>query len=118
LWSDAEWRDEAKMLARIADLLRPRNAPALAAAAAKGSGVRPSTAAEMAGRTVRLYAEAILARPASPAGESGSRSDSSRSDRRSGLAVALRRLAATPTARVMSRLTPARVRKALKARLR
>jgi len=114
LWSDAEWREEAKMLARIADLLRPQNAASLAAAAANGTRVKPSTAAEMAGRTVRLYAEAILARPASPAGEG----DASRSDRRSGLAAALRRLAATPTARVMSRLTPARVRKALKARLR
>ena len=114
LWSDAEWRDEARMLARIVTLLHPPNAAALAAAATRGSAVKPSTAAEMAARTLNLYAEAILARPPLPSGEGAS----SPSGGSSALAAALRRLAATPTARMMSRITPARVRKALKARLR
>src|SRR6185295_8479348 len=49
-WSLDEWRDEAKMLARIADIVAPENAGALAAAAARALLVPRQDAATMAER--------------------------------------------------------------------
>ena len=114
LWTDAEWRDEALMLARIVEILAPRNAATLDAAAAKGLTIQPASMTEMAASTVRVYSDAIRAPLRSPSGDEVS----VRSRRRGGLASALRRFAATPPVRMMSRLAPARVRRALKARLR
>jgi glycosyltransferase involved in cell wall biosynthesis len=114
LWTDAEWREEARMLARIEELVAPGNAPALAAAAARGPQVRLSSPDEMAASTLGLYAKAILGAAAASSGDGAP----ARSARRGRLGAALRRWAASPTARVMSRLAPSRVRRALKARLK
>jgi hypothetical protein len=96
------------------ELLAPGSASALAAASARGKTVRLSSPAEMAAATLHLYSGAVLAAPASSSSENAL----PRSGRRGRIRATLRRWAATPTARMMSRLAPARVRKALKARLR
>jgi glycosyltransferase involved in cell wall biosynthesis len=112
LWTDSEWRDEARMLARMLELVAPPHAGPLAASAARGRAVKQASPEEMAAKTLRIYSE-VKSRPAStprPDGKSASSAE--------GIAATMRRLAATPAVRMMSRLTPARVRKALKARLR
>ena len=55
LWTDAEWRDEARMLARMVDLVAPENAGALAAAASRGPAIAQPSPADMAARTLRVY---------------------------------------------------------------
>lgn len=55
LWTEAEWRSEAAMLVRIAALLEPADAPALAAAAERARTARRPTLADMAQRTLALY---------------------------------------------------------------
>lgn len=94
LWNEAEWRDEAAMLARILELVGAANAEALVAAAACARGMPQPTLVEMAGRTLALY------------------------DRTSAVTPAASRLRQTLPGRLLSRFTPARVRKALRSRLR
>ena len=65
-WTDDEWRDEAKMLARINAVVAPENAAALAAAAASAGGVPQPTLAAMAERTLAHYDAAVAARAARP----------------------------------------------------
>ena len=54
-WTDGEWRDEQRMLARIADVVAPENASVLAAAAQCASRVPQSSLASMAERTLAHY---------------------------------------------------------------
>jgi hypothetical protein len=65
----------------------------------------------MAAQTLRIYSGVKASAPDSPSSEGTAANGG-------GLVSTMRRLAAMPTIRKMSRLTPARVRKALKARLR
>jgi hypothetical protein len=95
----------------MVELVAPAGALALAAAGAKGKAVKQSPPTEMAARTLRIYSEV------KPSAHDSPSSDATAADA-GGLASTMRRLAAMPTIRRMSRLTPARVRKALKARLR
>jgi glycosyltransferase involved in cell wall biosynthesis len=137
VWTEDEWRDEARMLARTAALLEPANAESLAAAARRGRAVAPAAPSEMAAQTLRLYDAAAavavtsfapfdtvrlreasdLAEPASyavgapPAPPAAARL-------RERLAAAVQRLAATRPGRLLNRLAPARMRNAAKARRR
>jgi hypothetical protein len=61
LWTDDEWRDEAKMLARIAELVAPANDAALAAASECARRVPQATLAAMADRTLARYDAAMVA---------------------------------------------------------
>ena len=63
VWTDEEWRDEARMLERIRDLVAPGSAAALAAAAQRALACPQPTVAAMAERTLELYDRA-LATPA------------------------------------------------------
>jgi len=99
LWSEPEWRDEARMLARMGELLAPGSAAALAAAAERARAAPQPTLAAMAERTLRLYAEAARARAPE-------------------IAPAVAGMPATRLRRVLHRLTPARLRGAVKARSR
>jgi hypothetical protein len=58
-WTDAEWRDEAAMLARIAALLAPANRLALAASAECARRVPLASPAAMARSTLALYDAAM-----------------------------------------------------------
>ena len=58
-WTDDEWRDEAKMLARIDAVVAPENAAALAVAAECAGRVLQPTLAAMAERTLAHYDTAI-----------------------------------------------------------
>jgi glycosyltransferase involved in cell wall biosynthesis len=60
-WTDDEWRDEAKMLSRMAAVVAPENAAALAIASECARGVAQPTLASMAERTLAHY-DAIVAR--------------------------------------------------------
>jgi glycosyltransferase involved in cell wall biosynthesis len=141
-WTDDEWRDEARMLARMATLIAPANAEALAAAARRGRAVVQASPSEMAARTLRLYDAAAATgaattfRPFEPARLREAPGDVERMPGagalgappvspevaatrfRLRLAATVHRLAATPPGRLLYRLTPARMRGALKARLR
>ncbi len=55
LWTDAEWRSDDAMLARIVDLVDPGNGDALAAAAQRARAVVQPTLAAMAERTLAQY---------------------------------------------------------------
>jgi glycosyltransferase involved in cell wall biosynthesis len=58
-WTDEEWRDEAKILARIAAAVAPENSGALAAASDCAGRVPQPTLAAMAERTLAHYDRAI-----------------------------------------------------------
>jgi glycosyltransferase involved in cell wall biosynthesis len=153
LWTEAEWRDDASMLARITELVAPENAAALAAAGARARAIPQATLSEMATRTLEMYdaaSAAALSRAkpldrarlrdalgytpwvppavAAPASAPASAAvpattpESAEPDgfampgvRAATLGVALRE---TLPGRVLRRLVPARVRQAIKARLR
>jgi glycosyltransferase involved in cell wall biosynthesis len=55
LWTEAEWRDEAKMLARIMALVAPGDAAVLGAAGERARAVPQPTLANMAARTLDIY---------------------------------------------------------------
>jgi hypothetical protein len=55
IWSEAEWRDDSRMLARIESLVAPENAGALAAAAASARDVPIPAVAAMTQQTLALY---------------------------------------------------------------
>ena len=142
-WTDAEWRSEESMLARIADILAPANAEAFSAAAERARAMPRQTLANMAERTVALYdascaAERVLhaapfpavrvrdalgyvpwsppclAPPASPLPISAAARRAGLGARVAGAALGLRHSFA---GRALYRLTPAVVREALKRRL-
>jgi GT2 family glycosyltransferase/glycosyltransferase involved in cell wall biosynthesis len=56
--TDAEWRDDEALLARVRVLLATDHSPAMTAAAARGSAMVPRTAQAMAADTLALYARA------------------------------------------------------------
>jgi glycosyltransferase involved in cell wall biosynthesis len=64
LWSDDDWRDEAKMLRRMVAVLAPENAAALAAASEAAGRVLQPTLDDMARLTLRHYDAAIASRAA------------------------------------------------------
>ena len=60
LWTDAEWRDESKMLARIAELVAPANAASAGRMSdARVAQFRHPTPEAMAERTLEIYDAAI-----------------------------------------------------------
>ena len=61
VWGDAEWRDEARMLARIAEAVAPEHSDALAAAAECALRIPQPTLPAMAERTIAHYDAAIAA---------------------------------------------------------
>jgi glycosyltransferase involved in cell wall biosynthesis len=61
-WTEDEWRDEARMLERIAMAVAPANAAALAAASESAGRVPQPTLAAMAQRTLAHYDAAVAAR--------------------------------------------------------
>jgi glycosyltransferase involved in cell wall biosynthesis len=61
LWTDDEWRDEARMLARIAELVASANDAALAAASECARRVPQATLAAMVDRTLARYDAAMIA---------------------------------------------------------
>jgi glycosyltransferase involved in cell wall biosynthesis len=62
VWTPEEWRDEAKMLARMVTILAPENAVSLAAAAQCAGRVPQPTLATMAQRTLAHYDDALAGR--------------------------------------------------------
>ncbi|HET7032461.1 MAG TPA: glycosyltransferase [Casimicrobiaceae bacterium] len=64
LWTDAEWRSDDAMLARIVSLVDPANRDALAAAAALAQAVAQPTIAAMTERTLEQYDRCEVARSA------------------------------------------------------
>jgi O-antigen biosynthesis protein len=140
LWTDDEWRDEAKMLVRLAELVAPANAEALAAAGRRGSDIVQSSPADMAAQTLQLYegaATSVAANPFAPLEAARVREALVAPIRpppadgglplppavaatplRMRLTATVRRLGATGPGRLLHRLTPTRVRRALKGRLR
>ena len=101
LWTDAEWRDEAKMLARIVALSAAENADALAGAAARARAVPQTTMEDMAGSTIAIYERAMEA--------SASTTASTHVDASPGNALPSHR---TLIGRVLARLAPVRRRNA------
>ena len=61
VWDDAEWRDEARMLARIVEAVAPEHSDELAAAAECALRIPQPTLAAMAERTIAHYDAAIAA---------------------------------------------------------
>ncbi len=140
VWTDAEWRDEEKMLARMLELIAPAHADELALAAGRGRAVRQVSPADMAAQTLRIYDAAAArtavtsfapldaARVRGAAGHGAwaapvvqpppAPSEVAATGFRARIAATVRRLGATPPGRLLVRLTPVRVRSALKARLR
>ncbi|MFO1316083.1 MAG: glycosyltransferase [Burkholderiales bacterium] len=131
--TDEEWRDEAKMLERIVAMVAPSARTVLAAAAVAARALPHATLAAMADATFGLYERALMqapqgsarAQPLAPARlRHGLRyvpwhpprmpADPAH-DHASG---ALARARRTRAARVLARLVPARIRAALRARLR
>ena len=114
LWTDAEWRDEGQMLARIAELVAPPNAASLAAAATRGRAIPQSTPGAMAERTREIYdaAIAVSERTVGASDRAGKRGDPMSAD------ALPRALTPAPWRRVISRLLPARLRSMMKSRLR
>jgi hypothetical protein len=143
--SDAEWRDDARLLERIEALLDPARAEALAAAARCAAGAPLPTLAAMAAATVERYRSACAALPVShppvdrlrvveaygfrrwvpPQAGDATLSDTDAVGRKPVLASsatgrgdAAKRLRATAAGRVLYRLLPEGVRAALKSRMR
>jgi glycosyltransferase involved in cell wall biosynthesis len=68
VWTHDEWRDESRMLGRIAAIVAPEDGAALAAAAERARAVPQPTLDAMARRTLAHYAEAIASAPVRTAG--------------------------------------------------
>ncbi|HEX4885500.1 MAG TPA: glycosyltransferase [Casimicrobiaceae bacterium] len=67
IMSEAEWRDDDRLLERILALVAPDHAPALEAAGARAAAVPLPSIAAMAERTLACYRDAAQAAPARPA---------------------------------------------------
>ena len=67
VWTDDEWRDEAKMLRRMVAVLAPENASTLAAASECAGRIPQATLADMARRTLAHYDAAIASHARSAA---------------------------------------------------
>ncbi len=65
-WSEEEWRDEGRMLERIAQLVAPEFAPELSLAAQCARACPQPTLVAMAQRTLRLYDNVMSAAAAAP----------------------------------------------------
>ena len=63
-WTDEEWRDAARMLARIVAIVAPEHAAALAQAADRARNIPQPTLSAMAERTIAHYETAIVTRAA------------------------------------------------------
>jgi GT2 family glycosyltransferase/glycosyltransferase involved in cell wall biosynthesis len=137
LWSDAEWRSDDAMLARIAELADPANADALAAAATRARRVVQPTVEAMVELTLAQYDRCSVAIPGGtplslarvrdalgyvdwnppddlrPPLAGGALAQTGVSVRLRSAAHELRR----SLARRVARLTPARIRDAMKKRL-
>jgi len=112
LWTDDEWSDEAKMLARIAQILAPANAAAVARMSDRAGAVTLSAPESMVESTLRIYEDAIdAARQAVPTAN-GARDPTAPAVGAPSLPMG------TNVRRVLDRLTPAALRKLLKARAR
>jgi len=61
LWTEEEWRDEQKMLARILDVLAPAHAAELEASSRRARACPQPTLTTMAERTLGLYERALQA---------------------------------------------------------
>jgi hypothetical protein len=145
LMSEAEWRDDARLLARIESLLDPAHAEVLAATARRGAGVPLPTLEAMAAATVERYLSAHAACPVShppvdrlrvveaygfrrwvPPKAGATTSPSAHGPGRepvlassaTGLGDVAKRLRATAAGRVLYRLLPDGVRAALRSRVR
>ena len=145
LMSEAEWRDDARLLERIESLLDPARADALADAARRAAGVPLPTLEAMAAATVERYRSAQAARPVShppvdrlrvveaygfrrwapPMAGDATLSHAHAAGREpvlassaTGLGDVAKRLRATAAGRVLYRLLPEGVRAALKSRMR
>jgi len=141
-----EWRDDARVLARIAGLVAPDNAAQLAAAAQCARGLRQPAPAQMAEQTLAVYRRALArapgtapVRPSPPFAPArvrdalgyapwrtppavapvvpASREGSPKAGFVAGAVTIAMRLGPTLPGRVLRRLTPGRVLEALKARL-
>ena len=112
LWTDDEWSDESKMLARIAEIVAPENAALVARMASHARGLAPSTPEAMVESTLEIYKAAIDASLRAPL---PSDRKETRDSRFAGSTPAHIR---THVRRVLDRLAPAHLRKLLKARLR
>ena len=145
LMSEAEWRDDARLLARIESLLDPAHAEVLAATARRAAGVPLPTLEAMAAATVERYRSAHAACPVSHppvdrlrvveaygfrrwvppmAGEAtfpsvhGPGREPVLASSATGLGDVAKRLRATAAGRVLYRLLPEGVRAALQSRVR
>jgi len=144
LMTDAEWRDDARLLERIESLVAPANAGALADAVRRAAALRLPTPASMAAATTACYVDAHAARPVShppvdrlrvveaygyrrwaPTGATAGTDGAQRAPETPFAAAtsvrggdAARRLRATAAGRVLYRLLPEGVRAALRSRMR
>jgi hypothetical protein len=143
--SEAEWRDDARLLARIESLLDPAHAEVLAATARRAAGVPLPTLEAMAAATVERYRSAHAACPVSHppvdrlrvveaygfrrwvppmAGEAtfpsvhGPGREPVLASSATGLGDVAKRLRATAAGRVLYRLLPEGVRAALQSKVR
>ena len=136
LWTDAEWRSDDAMLARIVELVDPDNGDTLAAAAAHARAIVQPTVDAMAERTLAHYDRCDLPMPVgAPLSPTRMRdalgyvdwtpphvprsvlTDGAAS--KAGVPVRLRRAARElrrSLARRVARLTPAKIRDAMKRR--
>jgi glycosyltransferase involved in cell wall biosynthesis len=145
LMTDAEWRDDARLLERIESLVAPANAGALADTVRQAATLNLPTPAAMAAATVERYRSAQAARPVShppvdrlrvveaygfrrwapPKARDATLSHARAAGREpvlassaTGLGDVAKRLRATAAGRVLYRLLPEGVRAALKSRMR
>jgi hypothetical protein len=103
VWTEEEWREEARMLDRIEALIA--DAEAIREAARHARALAQPTAAEMAARTVERYRSALAA-------------DRPRARLATRIARAALRWRHTPVGRALYRLAPAPLVAALKDRFR
>jgi len=144
-WTEAEWRSDDAMLARIAELVDPVASDALAAAGRRARDVVQQPIAEMTRRTLARYDACAITIPEGPAfapervrdalgyvrwslsdgcqsvregsASSGSEAAPAQSPLHSGLRRAARGLRRSFAGRAFARLAPARIRNVLKRRL-
>jgi len=112
LWTDEEWSDEAKMLARVAEILAPANAASVAQMANRARGVALAAPETMVESTLRIYGDAIAASRQAMRTTVPAKAPNPADGRTAWSPMR------TNVRRVLDRLTPARLRKLLKTRAR